>query len=122
MRANRSRDTGPERALRRALAKLGLRGTPHARVLGTPDVAWVRARLAVFVDGDFWHGRAALPKTHRAFWRAKFRRNQARDRAVTRGLRRAGWSVLRLRDSTVAKDPDACAWRVARLLEARRAQ
>jgi DNA mismatch endonuclease (patch repair protein) len=64
-----------------------------------PDFVFPVRRLAVFVDGCFWHGcprHGTRPRGNAAFWRAKFRRNRARDRRDTRRLRRAGWRVLRL--------------------------
>ncbi len=70
-----------------------------APVFGKPDFVFPRHKLAVFVDGCFWHGcplHATQPKTNAKFWREKIARNQARDRLVTRTLRRAGWRVLRI--------------------------
>jgi DNA mismatch endonuclease (patch repair protein) len=64
-----------------------------------PDFIFATRRLAVFVDGCFWHGcprHGTRPQGNAAFWRAKFRRNRARDRRDTLRLRRAGWRVLRL--------------------------
>jgi len=64
-----------------------------------PDFVFAARRLAIFVDGCFWHGcprHGTRPRGNAAFWRAKFRRNQARDRRDTRRLRRTGWKVLRL--------------------------
>jgi DNA mismatch endonuclease, patch repair protein len=64
-----------------------------------PDFVFAARRLAVFVDGCFWHGcprHGTRPRGNAAFWRAKFRRNQERDRRNSRSLRRAGWKVLRL--------------------------
>ena len=64
-----------------------------------PDFVFRSRRLVVFVDGCFWHGcplHGTKPKGNAAFWRAKFRRNQERDRRDTRNLRRAGWKVVRL--------------------------
>ena len=64
-----------------------------------PDFVFSARRLAVFVDGCFWHGcprHGTRPRGNAAFWRAKFRRNQERDRRNSRHLRRAGWKVLRL--------------------------
>jgi DNA mismatch endonuclease (patch repair protein) len=64
-----------------------------------PDFVFTARRLAVFVDGCFWHGcprHGTRPRGNAAFWRAKFRRNRERDRRDTRNLRRAGWKVLRL--------------------------
>ena len=93
----RRRDTGPERALRRALWRRGLRYRLHARDLpGTPDVVFRRARLAVFVHGCYWHRhkgcrRASTPKTNVEFWTAKFAANVARDRRNRDDLRAIGW-------------------------------
>lgn len=64
-----------------------------------PDFVFRRQHVAVFVDGCFWHGcprHATRPRQNRAFWDAKLARNKARDRAVSRALRRAGWTVLRI--------------------------
>jgi DNA mismatch endonuclease (patch repair protein) len=66
---------------------------------GKPDFVFPKLKLAVFVDGCFWHGcpiHATEPKTNAEFWREKLARNQTRDRFVTRTLRRAGWRVLRI--------------------------
>ena len=64
-----------------------------------PDFVFPRLRVAVFVDGCFWHGcpkHATWPKTRAAFWRTKITRNKARDRRVNRELRKLGWNVLRI--------------------------
>ena len=76
------------------------------RVFGKPDFTFRRERVAVFVDGCFWHGcprHATQPRTRAAYWAAKFARNQARDREVTRTLRRAGWTVLRVWECALAR-------------------
>lgn len=68
-------------------------------VFGKPDFVYRQKRLAVFVDGCFWHGcplHATQPVTNRVFWRKKLARNKARDRLVNRTLRKAGWRVLRI--------------------------
>lgn len=103
MRSNRRRDSGPELALRAQLHRLGLRfrvdlaiRTP-ARVV-RPDVVFTRARLAVFVDGCFWHccpEHGNVPRANSGYWRPKLERNVARDRAVDEALAHAGWRVLR---------------------------
>lgn len=73
----------------------------NARILGKPDFVFRRERVALFVDGCFWHGcpkpkHAPLPKTRTEWWAAKFARNKARDREVTCALRKRGWRVLRV--------------------------
>jgi DNA mismatch endonuclease, patch repair protein len=111
MRAVRSRDTGPELVLRRALHKRGLRYRLRYPLPGRPDLVFPTARLAVFVDGDFWHGNtwrlrgaASLEEyfaamTNAAFWQAKIRKNIERDHTVNRRLQQDGWRVLRLWES-----------------------
>ncbi len=96
----RSKNTKPEVLLRRALREAGLAGY---RLHWGPyhiDVAWPGLRVAVFVDGAFWHWKSGkLPKTNRPFWRKKFRRNVERAEEANRSLRRDGWIVVRYWDT-----------------------
>jgi len=127
--ANKSRDTGPELLLRAALRRAGLAGRyrVYRRDLpGTPDAAFPAARVAVFVDGDFWHGRAwfeggRLPRNNAALWREKFERNRARDARADRELRAMGWAVFRVWESEVREMPFEIAAMIARSVR-RRAQ
>lgn len=93
-----------------------------ARVFGKPDFVFPKLRVAVFVDGCFWHGcpkHATMPKTHGAFWMAKLARNKTRDREVTRALRAAGWRVVRVWEhDLVAKMWVRTGRRMARVLAA----
>ena len=86
------------------------------------DFVFRRARVAVFVDGCFWHGcprHATMPASNRAFWKAKLARNAARDREVTRALRQAGWRVLRVWECALTRRREsATARRIARALGA----
>ncbi len=102
MRGNRRRDTAPELALRRILHKRGLRYRVDYRVpfdrRRTIDIAFPRQRIAVFVDGCFWHGceqHTRLPKTNADFWLRKLHVNAERDRQITQRLHGDGWTVLR---------------------------
>jgi DNA mismatch endonuclease, patch repair protein len=102
MRANRPRDTGPERALRRELHARGLRyrvhHAPSPDVRSTADIVFTRARLAVYVDGCFWHRcpeHAVPPKRNREFWESKLSANVERDRRTESALEQRGWTVLR---------------------------
>jgi len=95
----RSKETGPERALRKALCAAGLRG--YRKNWGRPsaDVAYTRWKLAVFVDSCFWHfcpEHGKVPKTRTAWWRAKLERNRERDGEATAIWEGRGWTVLRL--------------------------
>jgi DNA mismatch endonuclease (patch repair protein) len=101
MQATPRRDTPPELALRSALHKLGFRfrvDWPLPDTRRRADLAFVSARVAVFVDGCFWHGCPAhgtWPKANAAWWRAKILTNIKRDRDTNERLRVAGWRVLR---------------------------
>jgi DNA mismatch endonuclease (patch repair protein) len=103
MQANRSRDTKPEMAVRRQLHKRGLRYrvgiAPIPDVRRRADIVFTRARVAIFIDGCFWHG---CPEHGRKFfnhnadyWPTKIASNVARDRDTSARLREAGWTVLR---------------------------
>lgn len=105
MRANRGSDTGPERALRSALHRAGLRFhknrrldlAPGQRV--RPDIVFPALRLAVFVDGCYWHGckeHRSIPATNTAFWKAKIEGNRERDATHNQWLETAGWAVVRV--------------------------
>lgn len=103
MQGNRSRDTGPEIALRRELHRRGLRfrvhHTPVPSLRCRPDIVFTRQRLAVFVDGCFWHRcpeHAASPSRNGAYWEAKFQHNADRDRRHDRALAAVGWAVVRI--------------------------
>lgn len=104
MRANRRRDTSPEMALRSELFRRGLRFRVDfpVKVDGRsprPDVAFTRTRIAVFVDGCFWHGCPAhfkRPSKNREYWDPKIARNIERDREQDQLLMDAGWAVIRV--------------------------
>lgn len=116
-RANRKKDTAHEVLLRRVLWRLGLRYRKHVSNLpGNPDLVFRRARVVVFCDGDFWHGRnwgvlkAQLERRHNSdYWLAKISRNKERDAQNTALLERQGWQVIRLWETDVVADPDAAA-------------
>lgn len=120
MRRVRTKDTAPELALRRALWRLGARGWRiHPKgVQGRPDLAWLGRKLAVFVDGAFWHGHPDYYWGQSGpFWDAKIAKNRSRDEAVTESLTAGGWMVLRLWDFEVERDPAGSAQRVIDCLE-----
>ena len=112
-----------ELAVFRALSAAGIRFRRHYRtVYGTPDIASPKKRIAVFIDGDFWHGYRYPAWKHKLrlkFWRDKIERNRARDRRNFAGLRRHGWKVLRIWEHDIKKDPKRAALRVIRLLRKR---
>lgn len=118
--SSKKANTRCELILRRALWTRGLRYRVDVnRLPGRPDIAFLRHRLVVFCDGDFWHGRdlsrrlARLKAGHNAaYWVSKIRANVARDRLRNLELRREGWNVLRLWETEILRDPDAAAQQV----------
>lgn len=121
MRTVRRRDTAPEMALRRALWGLGLRYRVHAACVGScrPDILFTRRRVAVFVDGCFWHvcpAHATLPATNREWWADKLASNVRRDRENDALLRDAGYIVVRVWEH---EDPANVACRIADLVAVR---
>lgn len=94
----RAKGTGPELAVRRAASAAGLRYTLYRRDLpGTPDLVFSRPRVALFVNGCFWHRHegctfAYFPKSNAEFWQAKFMSNVARDNRASEDLRSMGWA------------------------------
>jgi len=112
MAAIRSKNTRPELALRAMLRAAGATGYRiHARAIpGRPDVAFTRWRVAVFVDGAFWHGHPDHFEASRAtdHWRNKIARTQERDRAADAVLSSGGWAVLRFWDFDLAAHPETC--------------
>jgi DNA mismatch endonuclease (patch repair protein) len=122
MQVTPRRDTPCELALRSAVHRAGLRYRVDWPLPGTrrrADLAFVGARVAVFVDGCFWHGcpeHATQPRANAAWWRDKLAANVARDRDTDATLRRAGWLVLRFWEHA---DMQAAAMRVQRAVERR---
>lgn len=112
----RSSDTKPELVLRKTLFSLGLRGWRcHRKDLpGKPDLAFGVSKVAIFVDGAFWHGHPSRHQPGRSgeYWDSKIAQNQARDLRVDATLRQMGWRVIRIWDFEVMSDPVAAAERV----------
>jgi DNA mismatch endonuclease, patch repair protein len=126
-RGNRARNTRPELLLSRALKKHGIRYKLHEPGLaGKPDILLPRQRIAIFCDGDFWHGRRwaerrkKLSKGANAdYWIAKISRNMERARQVDRTLRDLNWRVIRVWESDIIKDADAIASEIARFAQSK---
>jgi DNA mismatch endonuclease, patch repair protein len=123
MTAVRSADTAPELRLRRALYAAGVRGwrCHYKGAPGKPDLAWPSLRVAVFVDGAFWHGHISRHKPGRSgtYWDEKIARNVERDREVDAALRSAGWTGIRVWDFEVARELPTGVERVVRVLRER---
>ncbi len=124
MEANGGRDTSPELAVRSAVHRLGLRYRVHARPLPelrrTADLIFRPSKVAVFVDGCFWHScpdHGTSPRTNSQFWQAKLTRNVERDRETDRALTDAGWTVLRFWEH---EDPESVAQTIKAAVSSRR--
>lgn len=124
-RANsRKSDTQCERLLRQALWAAGYRYRKNvANLPGHPDVVFLRARVAVFVDGDFWHGRDWESRREKLragsnpdYWLAKIQRNMERDRETTSRLQDLGWTILRLWESEIQASPQAVVKKIGAIL------
>lgn len=118
MRANRSTNTKPELAIRRLLHAAGLRFRVNTRpiraVRRSGDVVFTKQRLAIFVDGCFWHGcpeHYVAPKQNVGYWSAKVTRNRERDAETNKLLQDAGWTVLRIWEH---EDPVVATSRIVR--------
>ncbi len=116
----RGADTTPEVALRTTLEARGLIGDSNAKApVGKPDIAFTKEKVAVFIDGCFWHGcplHYARPRTREAFWSAKLVTNIERDSRLSLGLTDAGWKVIRLWEHEVVLNVDMAAEHVARIM------
>jgi DNA mismatch endonuclease (patch repair protein) len=117
----RQRDTDIELELRRALYALGLRYRLQVPLIAKPrrvaDIVFIGARVAVFVDGCFWHGcpqHATWPKQNAEFWTQKIKTNQARDADTDTRLRALGWEVMRV---WAHEEPRQAAQRIAKRIE-----
>jgi len=111
---------GTEVLLAGLLRKNGITGwRRHLSIFGKPDFAFPRQRVAIFVDGCFWHGcpkHSSMPVNNRLFWEAKLSANKRRDRLVTKTLRQLGWSVLRIWEHELCKDATTCVARIKSFL------
>jgi DNA mismatch endonuclease (patch repair protein) len=122
MRAVPGKNTSVERALRVALRTVGLRGyrLHNTDVPGTPDVVFGPERVAVFVDGCFWHGCPKCyrePKSRKEYWQMKVQRNRDRDANVNAACVEKGWRVVRLWEHEVTKQPERAAATVRKALK-----
>ena len=111
----RSTDTLPELLVRKLVHARGLRFRKHSpRLAGRPDLVFVRSRVVVFVDGDYWHGWRfpAWKDKMGTYWKQKIERNRVRDRRNFRRLRKDGWLVIRLWEHEIERDLEGCVDRI----------
>ena len=113
MSAIRSRNTRPEIRLRKTLWSMGLGGYRlNSRLPGHPDILYTRYKLAVFIDGCFWHGcpeHYTIPEQNTAYWVAKIERTRQRDRQADEELAHQGYDVIRVWEHDIRSDVDAVA-------------
>jgi DNA mismatch endonuclease (patch repair protein) len=127
MQANRGKDTSPELLLRRALREAGLSGyrLHWTKASGRPDIAYPGRKVAIFVNGCFWHRCPHCdpphPKAHRQFWAEKFAENMARDQRKRSELESSGWRVLTVWECRLQKDPGSVVAEVTRLVRSQTA-
>jgi len=113
----RSRGTRCERRLRAALVGNGVKGFKlQYEIVGRPDVAFPRQKVAVFCDSEFWHGRKGFPASNRKYWIKKLKGNRLRDVAVTSKLSSEGWNVIRLSEAEVLQSPSSCVKAILEML------
>jgi len=126
MSAIHSKNTGIELALRKELHRRGLRYRIHySDIPGKPDIVFIRAKVAIFCDSEFWHGyqwehNKEKIGSNKSYWIPKIERNITRDKAITTKLRRRGWLVLRFWGKEILSAPDRCADTVEKALTSRR--
>ena len=116
-------DTKPELKLRKALWNLGYRYRKNVKKLpGKPDIVFRKAKLVVFVDGEFWHGfeweqKKLKIKTNRDFWIPKIERNMQRDAENNTSLSEKGWKVMRFWEKEIKSNLESCIDQVIKYLE-----
>ena len=114
MQAIKSKDSKIEQMLRKKLWARGIHYRKNVKsIFGHPDIAFIRKRVAVFVDSEFWHGynwenKKNDFKSHQEFWISKIERNMQRDREVNEKLRSDGWTVLRFWGQDIKMQIDKC--------------
>jgi DNA mismatch endonuclease (patch repair protein) len=112
MQAVRSKETGIEILLRKALWNKGYRYKKnYKKLIGKPDIVFPKQKVAIFVDSCFWHGcpyHCRKPHSHRSYWYHKIACNKDRDRAVNRKLRHEGWIVIRLWEHSLMNSLKKC--------------
>ena len=106
----RGKNTVPEIKLRKMLFAAGIRGYRiHYNLPGKPDIVFVRKKIVVFIDGCFWHKCPAdfqAPETRKDFWMKKIQSNIDRDKKINKQLKHEGWTIIRIWEHEIKKDPE----------------
>jgi DNA mismatch endonuclease (patch repair protein) len=116
----RGKNTGPEIKLRKLLWSRGIRGYRiHHNLLGKPDIVFTKKRVAIFIDGCFWHKCPVCfqePETRKEFWMKKIQSNIDRDAKVDEQLKNNGWTVIRIWEHEIRKEPEKAIKKIIALL------
>lgn len=116
----RSTNTLPERMIMKEIRKKKIYFGRNLKSLpGKPDLVFRKQKVAVFIDSDFWHHNTkkfVMPKSNKAYWEQKIRANKLRDNKVNRQLKKLGWTVIRIWESTIKKDITKCLEKIFALL------
>jgi DNA mismatch endonuclease, patch repair protein len=115
------KNTGPEVKLRKLMSTTGIRGYRiHYNLPGKPDIVFTKKKIAIFIDGCFWHKCPVCfqePETRKSFWMKKINSNVNRDKKVNEQLKEEGWSVMRFWEHDVRKNPDEIVKKISEILE-----
>lgn len=114
----RNKNTNIELILRKKLWNLGFRYRIHYKIIGTPDIVFPCNKVAIFCDGDFWHGHnySSEYTKYSKFWRKKISGNIERDKEVNKKLKTQGWTVIRLWKTEILKKPNICIKKITKIL------
>jgi DNA mismatch endonuclease (patch repair protein) len=117
----KGKNTGPEVKLRKMLFAKGIRGYRiHYNLPGKPDIVFIKKKIAIFIDGCFWHKCPVCfqePATRKEFWMKKIQSNVKRDEKVNELLKNDGWNVIRFWEHDVRKKPDEIVKKISEILE-----
>jgi len=123
MRKIKSNKTSPEILLQKALRKIGIKYKKNYKALaGNPDIALINKKIAIFIDGEFWHGyrwdqKKKKIKANRRYWIPKIERNIKRDKQNAKKLKRAGWRVVRFWQHQINKDLSKCIKKIKKIMK-----
>lgn len=114
----KNKGTDIEMSLRRGLFKQGLRFNTNTKIIGKPDIVFPHKKIAVFCDGDFWHGKNYLKEKeqYKKFWKEKIKVNILRDRKTNTLLKKQGWVVIRFWETDITKNIDKCITKIRKIV------
>lgn len=123
MKAIKNKDSKCECLLRKALWKKGLRYRKnYSKIIGKPDIVFIRKKVAIFCDGEFWHGyniekKENITKSNQEYWSKKIIKNIERDKKVNQQLKNNGWTVIRFWEKEIYKNLDYCVGEIMKVLQ-----